>query len=102
MFFGMWGGNASAGGEGLEEEEGGKGQERLSWSSHPLRAFMLRVVAQLGELVGYLHLWLLGLWLSLPWPKSATFLFSLAFNWLPVSFIRTLVPTPASSYGHSS
>jgi hypothetical protein len=24
----MWGGNVSAGGEGLEEEEGGKGQER--------------------------------------------------------------------------
>jgi len=28
MFIGMWGGNVSAGGEGLEEEEGGKGQER--------------------------------------------------------------------------
>jgi hypothetical protein len=43
MFIRMWGGDVSAGGEGFDEEERGKGQERLTLVKPSFaQGFMLR------------------------------------------------------------
>ena len=57
-------------------------------------------MAQRDELVECFHLWLLGLWLFLPWPKSVAFLFSLAAELVhqdvvvPILIHHPLLPLP--------